>query len=115
MTGITTDGATVMKKFGRLAKCHQQLCFVYGIQLAVIDVLYKKKEEDISLTLESDSKSDEDDKTDQRTTDYYEVEHNYADSDVSVIDELEPIIKKVRKIVKLFRKSPTKNDKTLQK
>jgi hypothetical protein len=43
MKGTTTDGATVMEKFGRLAKCHQQLCFAHGIQLDVIDVLYKKR------------------------------------------------------------------------
>jgi hypothetical protein len=71
--------------------------WAHGIQL-VCQCLVQKKE-DVSLPLEYDSESDEEDDTDQSTTDYYEVELNYADSDVSVIDELEPLIKKVRKIV----------------
>jgi hypothetical protein len=71
--------------------------------------------QDVSLKFETDSESDEDDETDQTTTDYYEGEHNYADPDMSVIDELEPLIKKVSKIVKLFQKSPTKNEEEFGK
>lgn len=41
--GITTDGASVMVKIGKLVSCYQQLCFAHGIQLAVVDILYKKK------------------------------------------------------------------------
>lgn len=41
--GITTDGASVMVKVGKLLPCYQQLCFAHGIQLAVVDVLYKTK------------------------------------------------------------------------
>ncbi|GFX28449.1 hypothetical protein TNCV_1152581 [Trichonephila clavipes] len=42
---ITTDGATVMKKVGKLIGANQQLCYSHGIQLGVIDVLYKKHKE----------------------------------------------------------------------
>jgi hypothetical protein len=45
IVGMKTNGAV-----GRLTECHQQLYFAHGIQLAVIDVLYKKKEEDVPLT-----------------------------------------------------------------
>lgn len=38
---VTTDGAAVMKKVGRLLSAHHQLCFAHGLQLAVLDVLYK--------------------------------------------------------------------------
>jgi hypothetical protein len=56
--GMTTDGAAVIKKIDRLAECHQQLCFAHGIQLAVIDVLYKNKgRRCLIYTLESDSES----------------------------------------------------------
>lgn len=41
----TTDGAAVMKKVGRLLSTHHQLCFAHGLQLAVLDVLYKNQEE----------------------------------------------------------------------
>ena len=37
---ISTDGASVMTKVGKLIKADQQLCFAHGIQLAVLDVLY---------------------------------------------------------------------------
>ncbi|GBN98829.1 hypothetical protein AVEN_265140-1 [Araneus ventricosus] len=40
--GVTTDGASVMVKFGKLMSCYQQLCFAHGLQLAVVDILYKK-------------------------------------------------------------------------
>jgi hypothetical protein len=61
--GITTDGANVMVKVGRLLPCYQQLCFAHGIQLAVIDVLYKKevqKEVEHTEIDESDEYDDED-------------------------------------------------------
>ena len=31
----------VMAKVGRFMPCYQQLCYAHGIQLAIIDVLYK--------------------------------------------------------------------------
>lgn len=42
IVSISTDGATVMRKVGRLIKPHQILCLLHGIQLAVVDVLYQK-------------------------------------------------------------------------
>ena len=42
VVSITTDGAAVMKKVGKLIEPEQQLCLAHAIQLAVIKVLYKK-------------------------------------------------------------------------
>jgi hypothetical protein len=39
---VTTDGASVMKKMGRILECEHQLCHAHGLHLAVCDVLYKK-------------------------------------------------------------------------
>ena len=39
---ITTDGAAVMKKVGRLLDVNHQLCLAHGIQLSVIKMLYKR-------------------------------------------------------------------------
>lgn len=44
----TTDGASMMKKIGRITKPEHQLCLAHGIHLAVTDVLYKDK---VSLSL----------------------------------------------------------------
>lgn len=46
---ITTDGASVMTKVGKLLAGvgpSQQLCFAHGLQLAVLDVLYQKRSND---------------------------------------------------------------------
>ncbi|CAG4961237.1 unnamed protein product [Parnassius apollo] len=40
---VTSDGASVMKKLGKLISAEQQLCFAHAIHLAVLDVMYKKK------------------------------------------------------------------------
>ena len=37
-----SDGATVMKRVGRLLKVNHQLCLAHGIQLSVIKTLYKR-------------------------------------------------------------------------
>jgi hypothetical protein len=38
-----TDGASVMTKVGKLIRPAQQLCYAHGMQLAVLDVLYKHR------------------------------------------------------------------------
>ena len=43
IVSICTDGASVMTKVGKLIEAEQQLCYAHGIQLAVIDVLYKRR------------------------------------------------------------------------
>lgn len=45
IAGVTTDGASVMKRFGTLFEATQQLCFVHAVHLAVMKVLYRFKEE----------------------------------------------------------------------
>lgn len=55
----------VMKKVGRLIQAHQQLCYAHGIQLAVVDVIYKMNNRTTLEPVEnenvSDSESDDDD------------------------------------------------------
>ena len=41
IVAATTDGAAVMKKFGKAILPTHQLCLAHGIHLAVCDVLYK--------------------------------------------------------------------------
>ncbi|GBP60458.1 hypothetical protein EVAR_37494_1 [Eumeta japonica] len=42
IVAITTDGASVMVKTGSLVPAFQQLCYAHGLQLGILDVLYKK-------------------------------------------------------------------------
>ena len=106
---FTTDGASVMVKMGKNFDGHHQLCFAHGIQLAVLDVLYKSQnqstpnpnpeQQDIELDYDSE-----------------DSEENYGGFDIEVprITESEFLykdtIKKVRDLVKSFKKSPLKND-----
>ena len=113
----TTDGASVMKKFGRLSEIEHQLCMFHGIHLSVTDVLYCK-EKNLSMN-EILNSSGEDDNTNQNGF----VDDGDEDDDGSLLldDEnyleemplsgnIRVTIQKIRKIVKLFRNSPTKND-----
>ena len=52
---VTTDGARVMTKVGKLIDAEQQLCYAHAIHLAVTDVLYKKSPS--SKNLESEEKN----------------------------------------------------------
>jgi hypothetical protein len=47
---ITTDGASVMAKVGKSIPCYQQLCYAHGLQLGVLNVLYKTKPDAIQPT-----------------------------------------------------------------
>lgn len=119
--GITTDGASVMVKLGKLVSCYQQLCFAHGIQLAVIDILYKKKNEtNVELTGQTstnlDSDNDDDDDEDmEEMNDEDDLVVTVERQPAEVISNYSDVIKKVRKVVKIFRRSPTKDDMYLQK
>jgi len=49
IVAIVTDGASVMVKVGTLISTEHQLCYAHGIQLAVVDVLYKSKRKTTSV------------------------------------------------------------------
>jgi hypothetical protein len=135
---ICTDGASVMRKAGRLISAEHQLCLAHGIHLAVLDVLYKKRnvgrvisaaesdaEDEMEGSQESDSR-DTDSYVDSSHVEMEEAEDVEAEDQFEIIEdsyddiselstEYRETVEKVRKIVKLFRKSPTKNDSVLQK
>jgi len=154
---IVTDGASLMKKVGKLISPEQQLCYAHGIHLAVLDVLYKRGQRQV--TSESEKACDEQTENEQvehvedneeevgeeentgeianeSTLDLEMVceteeidESDYAGmftvdsppvqmNDFDIINDLLPqyqqSVETVRKVVKVFRKSPTKNDEILQ-
>ncbi|XP_060801934.1 uncharacterized protein LOC132903887 [Amyelois transitella] len=112
----TTDGASVMVKVGKLLRCSQQLCFTHGLQLVVVDTLYKKSNSPIpecpaaSIATESDNDDDDDmDANEQGVT------VNINSPPLEMTSTYDNLLKKVRKVVKIFKRSPTKNDVFLQK
>ena len=106
----TTDGASVMVKYGKLLKpvLHLQ-CYNHAYHLAVVAFLYAKEievenEDEVEDFVEEDEDWDETQDDNDDEVDAYELN-----------DSIRDLVKKVRKAVKIFRKSPVKNDKYLQK
>lgn len=122
-----------MVKVGRLIKPDQPLCYAHGIQLAVIDVIYKQntpEQPEIPDTPEADQvhvqntpddeaveENDETDLLDGELDNDEDGSFNllFPRSDVSLVADYSNTIKKVRKVVKLFKNSPTKTMYLLQK
>ncbi|KAF2891397.1 hypothetical protein ILUMI_14777 [Ignelater luminosus] len=42
IVAITTDAVSIMVKTGTLIPAFQQLCYAHGLQLGILDVIYKK-------------------------------------------------------------------------
>lgn len=117
IVGVTTDGASVMVKLGKLINSEQQLCFAHGINLAVTDVLYKANSSVIVDKQNFEEEDDDDGNLDEEEdlggviieSDLGPHNFNISHPQISVL------VTKVRKVVKMFKNSPTKNDVFLQK
>ena len=106
---VMSDGASIMQKFGRPSPAYQQFCYNHGIHLAVLKILYVKKNTDETQFLHSDDGNG-----------FSENENNdsaNSDSDVETVEtstvQLRPTIEEtitaIRKIVKVFKNTPVKN------
>ncbi|GBM61783.1 hypothetical protein AVEN_18342-1 [Araneus ventricosus] len=101
--------------------CYQPLCFVHGLQLAVVDMLYKKnierEEEHQEITSNESDTDDETNDTHEEqgvtVTTTTDPRHLHLSRD-EVIPRYNDLLHKVRKVVKLFKRS-TKYDMYLQK
>ena len=110
---ITTDGAAVMKKVGRLLDVNHQLCLAHGIQLSVIKVLYKRSVSDNNSVENQEVAITEFEQCEDEEEDIgvFDVIEDTSTTDSSIQHEsIGPIITKIRKIVVIFRRSPAKND-----
>ncbi len=106
IVGGTSDGASVMVRFGKLAPFLLQLCFSHGIHLGICDVLYKRHESDAQEeTSGGEEESEEEEEFDDDREDFEE-----AVAGEEVRADLKGTISKVRKISKIFRQSPKRND-----
>lgn len=109
-----TDGPNVMKKFSKESPTEGLFCLSHGIHLAVIDVLYKKGQTEISTlpnyTGPADQVGLQDDSSDEEEDDFNYV-GNFNDNNVVQMNvDYEIVLRQTRRIIKLFRKSPTKNN-----
>lgn len=119
---VVSDGAPIMVKFARLIGCELQICYNHSIHLAVTDVFYKKKgnksDENVEIdefNLNAEAEEDEDEIGDSDEDEMNEDEDiifQENPSDVIAYSENSPIseiLKKCRKIVKIFKRSSVKN------
>lgn len=110
IVGCTTDGASVMIKFGREIKPYHQICIAHTIHLAVCDILYNKKLEVLTEENIEDSDNDDEDHDSQENNLIFENNDENV-SHLEFNENYRELIEKIRKIVKIFRKSPLKNEK----
>ena len=111
IVSIVSDGASVMKKLGKISQLDHQLRYAHGVHLAVCDVLYKNR----SVTHVAGEDYDDDQDEEMYEEGFGIVTPTIASNEVPVFNlEIENVLKKVRKVVKIFRKSPVKNE-VLQK
>lgn len=108
IVGATTDGARVMVEFGRLVPSLHQTCYNHAIHLGITDVLFKILPANVA-----DSVPAENDDEDDYNSDNYDSPENVDELEENVYEEIRPdvqsALKRVRFIVKLFKKSPVKN------
>lgn len=112
VVATVTDGASLMVKFGKDTSPYHVTCYAHAIHLAVCDILYIKENHTRSVPstnencceIVTDSASDDED------------EDDLTEDEVtpSLSPNLQNLIKKVRETVKIFRRSPVKNDDNLQ-
>lgn len=119
---ITTDGASVMKKFQRLMPTTPQLCYAHAIHLAVCDVIFKSDGLQLANFLIAEQvEFNEPQEEDFDEADDYTASFTIEDSQGSRweatqnFNDLSSLLKKVRQVVKKFRKSPVLNEDVLQK
>jgi hypothetical protein len=122
IVAMTTDGASVMKKVGRLIPSQHQICIIHGLHLAIVEVIYNKTIRD---STENDELDDVDDNlvfdddaelTDTNDRDGFNIDHVEGNESLTLQENgmIGPLVLKIRKIVKLFRQSPVRNDDVLQ-
>ena len=123
IVSIVSDGASVMKKLGKLSQVYNQLCYAHGTHLAVCDVLYKfgnvaHAPLDDDEGEQEDHAPIDDDEGEQEDEELFDDGLTTAiparDECPAFTPEIEDVFKKVRKVVKVFQKSTVKNE-VLQK
>ena len=71
----------------------------------------------ILLCIQTNAYTDDENYTDDDMDDFggFDVAFAEKDDEIELVEDLKSLVAKVRIIVKLFRRSPTKNDETLGK
>ncbi|GFU63079.1 uncharacterized protein TNCV_4123191 [Trichonephila clavipes] len=125
IVACVTDGASVMVKFGKIMSCEYHMCYAHTIHLAECDVLNNKQVDLVVNAVEVEDKSHEEDngEREELVEDLDKALDLELESGVGTdalfhvtlmqkkksITNINETIKKIKNVVKLFRKSPIKN------
>lgn len=107
VVGLTTDGSNVMQEIAGLSPAEHQRCYAQGLRLAVLDVIYTEKKYKAEASSKQEINDSEDDI--EPYGDDNEREDDETQGRMELIPQFQQVIDKVRRIVKLFRKSPNEN------
>ena len=99
-----------MVKFGKEIHPFHLTCITHGIHLCVCDILYSKSSVQASVEGEMEGDGDTDDDEEDEEEEEEEEEEGNAD----IAPKFKGVIEKVRRIVRIFRRSPLRNDDSLQ-
>ena len=104
-------------KLGRITPCGHIVCLSHTLHLVITDVFYKKtKTADDSDSEETKDQEQQDDDDEEEVDDNdasipsFEEPLGLGEALPELPGDIEPAIKKVRKIVSKFRRSPVNND-----
>ena len=105
---ITTDGYSMMRKVGRLLPTLHQLCYAHGLQLVIHDIFYQKQTTQSEHQISSNYSSEAEEYDELEDTDVLAIveQDNALMENVSIGD----VGNNVRRVVKLFKRSPLKNE-----
>jgi hypothetical protein len=117
IVAITGDGAAVMVKFGRISPAEYIQCENHGLHIGVLSVVFPKKSQAAEYQDEIDeSESESEDLGDSDSeSDGNEPEDEFEDEDETLdpahvlVGDYLVMMKKMRKIVLMFKASPVKN------
>ncbi|KAI6658311.1 hypothetical protein LOD99_15580 [Oopsacas minuta] len=109
---ITTDGCSMMKKLGKIIPTSQQLCYAHALQLVIQDVIYQKQLSETEEIYSSTSETDEDmEMFDDFNDDGFIVSESMDPQNALALNfDISKIVTKVHRIVKIFKRSPLKNE-----
>jgi hypothetical protein len=102
----TSDGAIVIVKFGKLSPALQHLCYIHAIHLVVASVFYNTCE----IDLENDDETELFDENCEKSEEEIETMILFEPKESTKFTENSIVIKKNRKIVKIFKNSPVRNN-----
>ena len=109
-----TDGASVIMKAGRETCPLHIACLSHAIHLCICEVLYKDKRKTNEFNNKNNNANDNE--VEEEDSDIDETAEDNLDElpNIVLVSEFRTIVTKVRKTVKMFRKSAVRNDNNLQ-